>query len=75
MDIHEQHPNAVKQFEALADTYRQDMIDDLTHEEGTVPSPPKFIQYTKQISGSYKFSQTIQFRMEITRFLTIFSTK
>jgi arylsulfatase A-like enzyme len=39
MDVQEQHPDVVKQLEELADKYRQDLGDDLTHIEGTGRRP------------------------------------
>lgn len=39
IDVQEQHPDVVKQLEVLADKYRQDMGDDLTHVEGTGRRP------------------------------------
>lgn len=39
MDVLEQHSDVVKQLEALADRYRQDMSDDLTKVEGTGQRP------------------------------------
>ncbi|HEU4607366.1 MAG TPA: arylsulfatase, partial [Chitinophagaceae bacterium] len=39
MDVQQLHPDVVKQMEALADKYREDMGDDLTHVEGTGRRP------------------------------------
>lgn len=39
MDVQEQHPDVVKQLETLADKYRNDIGDDLTHVEGTGRRP------------------------------------
>jgi arylsulfatase len=39
MDVQEQHPDVMKQLEALADRYRQDLGDDLTHIEVTGRRP------------------------------------
>ena len=39
MDVQEQHPDVMKQLETLADTYRQELGDDLTNVEGTGRRP------------------------------------
>jgi arylsulfatase len=39
MDVQQQHPDVVKQLETLADKYRNDIGDDLTHVEGTGRRP------------------------------------
>ncbi|MEO8961217.1 MAG: sulfatase [Ginsengibacter sp.] len=39
MDVQEQHPDVMKQLEALADKYRNDLGDDLTNVEGTGRRP------------------------------------
>jgi len=39
MDVQEQHADVVKQLKELADKYRRDLGDDLTHVEGTGRRP------------------------------------
>jgi arylsulfatase len=39
VDVAKEHPDVIRRLEALADTYRRDLGDDLTHVEGTGRRP------------------------------------